>query len=145
MAVEHGRAGSEDYTVLMESNPGGVKMTEYRSLQKQMCCLQFMTVSFCLTCCLLALMYHAKASGCKVNKYTFAFLSFYCRTKSLSKSLQRLKAMKRFFLGRTQWMLKVFETIHPFKTALLLLYNHVMLRFIEYCNMLNWYLVLDML
>lgn len=66
MAVEHGRVVSEDctVTVLMESNPGGVRR-EYRSLQKQMCCVQFMTVFFCLTCCLLTLMYHGNPSGCK--------------------------------------------------------------------------------
>ncbi|XP_057213320.1 uncharacterized protein si:ch211-158d24.4 isoform X1 [Triplophysa rosa] len=68
MAIEHGRAGSEDCTVLMESNPGGLRRREYRSLQKQMCCLQFMTVSFCLACCLLTLMYHANPSGCKDNE-----------------------------------------------------------------------------
>ncbi|XP_051509622.1 uncharacterized protein LOC127415104 [Myxocyprinus asiaticus] len=59
---------SKDYVVLMEPYPVNSLKTKYRSLRRQMCFIQFITVFFCLTCCLFTLVYQQFASSCKENE-----------------------------------------------------------------------------
>ncbi|XP_051950803.1 tumor necrosis factor-like [Xyrauchen texanus] len=60
--------GKEDIDILMEPYSVNSLKMKYRSLRRQMCFIQFITVLFCLTCCLFTLAYQQFASSCKENE-----------------------------------------------------------------------------
>ncbi|XP_051525866.1 uncharacterized protein si:ch211-158d24.4 isoform X1 [Myxocyprinus asiaticus] len=68
--MEHGKedVASKEYAVLMEHDPVSRLKTQHRSLRRQMCLIQFMTVFLCISCCLFTLMYQPYASSCKENE-----------------------------------------------------------------------------
>nr|XP_055024354.1 uncharacterized protein si:ch211-158d24.4 [Misgurnus anguillicaudatus] len=65
MAIQQGQMGTEDCNVFIESEPVSRLKFEYKSLRRHVCCVHFMTVFFCLTCCLVTVMLQSHASGCK--------------------------------------------------------------------------------
>lgn len=65
MAIQQEQTRSEDCSVFMESEPVSRLKFEYKSLRRTVCCVHFMTVFFCLTCCLVTVMLQSYASGCK--------------------------------------------------------------------------------
>ncbi|XP_051964856.1 uncharacterized protein LOC127630971 [Xyrauchen texanus] len=68
--MEYGQedVASKEYADLMEHEPVSRLKTQYRSLQRQMCLVQFMTVFLCISCCMFTLVYQPFASSCKGNE-----------------------------------------------------------------------------